>query len=94
MTTVYRIKHLITGLYFCPSRLIKAKLTDRATGKIVNCRIKSNLSKNGKTYLRKPTIKQIGSQYYTHLITSVGHLSRRDCLLPVIPTEWDIEEIN
>lgn len=98
MPTVYRIKHIPTGMYFCPSREIKVKLVDdhgyhAQAGRY----IKSNLSKEGKTYLRRPTLKQIGSHYYTHLITSVQQLNQgvgNYCLLPTLENEWTIEEIG
>lgn len=97
MTTIYRIKHVISGMYFCPSREIKVKLMDGSTYQQNGCYVKSNLSKSGKTYLRKPSLKQIGSHYYTHLITSVRQLntgSGKYCMLPVMENEWIIEEIS
>lgn len=97
MPAVYRIQHVPTGMYFCPSREIKVKLADdhgyyATAGRY----IKSNLSKQGKTYLRRPTLKQIGSHYYTHLITSRAQLNNglaNYCMLPVLEHEWVIEEI-
>ncbi len=98
MPTVYRIKHIPTGMYFCPSREVKVKLTDDSPYHEKSGRyIKSNLSKTGKSYLKKPTIKQIGGHYYTHLITSTKQLSNgigNYAMLPVLPEEWMIEEIS
>ena len=44
---VYKIRHKETGLFFCPSRKIKA-----ANGRYV----KSNLSKTGKIYHNMPSL--------------------------------------
>lgn len=98
MPVVYRIKHLPTGMYFCPSREIKVKLNDdfgyyEKAGRY----IKSNLSPTGKTYLKQPTLKQIGSNYYTHLISSVKQLNNglgKYCILPVVESEWQIETVE
>jgi hypothetical protein len=98
MPVVYRIKHIPTGMYFCPSREVKVKLDgDSSYYEKSGRHIKSNLSKTGKSYLKKPTIKQIGSHYYTHLITGVRQLSNgmgNYAMLPVLPNEWVIEEIE
>lgn len=97
MNAFYRIKHLPTGMYFCPSREVKIKLVDdypyyEKSGRY----IKSNLSTTGKAYVKKPTLKQIGSHYYTHLIHSTKQLNGigNCCMLPVIEVEWVIEEIT
>lgn len=89
--TVYRIQHVPTGLFYCPSREIKVVLEDD----ISNYRyIKSNLSKTGKTYLKKPTVKYLGDLYYTHLITSAKELGRYNTATrPVLESEWEIVEI-
>lgn len=100
MPAVYRIKHIPTGMYFCPSRTIKVRLPDDSTiYQKIGRRIKSNLSKDGKTYTRRPSLKQIGSNYYTHDgISSVKDLDHGIVgeyrMLPVIENEWTIEEIN
>lgn len=96
MPTVYRIRHVPTGMYFCPSREIRVKLSDMPSyygGGVLY--VKSNLSKAGKTYLKRPTIRQIGKYYYTHLISSFKeiHRSNNYCMLPVLENEWVIEEI-
>lgn len=97
MPTVYRIKHLPSGMYFCPSRNVKVRLGDEYPYYAEHGRrIKSNLSKDGKIYARKPNIKQIGTHYYTHLITSTKQLMQgacNYCMLPVLEQEWIIEEI-
>lgn len=95
MASIYRIKHLPTGMYFCPSREVKVKLSDDfGYYETAGRRIKSNLSKTGKAYVRKPTLRQIGSHYYTHLITSAKQLRGNYCVLPVIECEWLIEEVQ
>ena len=96
MPTVYRMRHVPTGLYFCPSREVKVKLSDGSIYQQNGVYIKSNLSKTGKTYLKRPSIKQIGSHFYTHLITSVKQLNQgvgNYCLLPVLESEWVVEEV-
>lgn len=97
MTIIYRIRHLPTGMYFCPSREIKVKLADGAPWQQVGVYVKSNLSKTGKTYLRKPSLTYVGSNYYTHLITSVRELNGRAgtyCMKPVVESEWQIDQID
>jgi len=96
--TVYRIRHLPSGLYFCPSRSIKVRLEgDSPILQSIGRYIKSNLSDKGKVYVRRPSIKQIGDHYYTHHgVNHVDDLDRgilgRYRLLPVDPDEWAIEE--
>ena len=54
-------------------------------------------SKTGKTYIKRPTLKNVGTHYYTHLITSVRQLSNglgNYAMLPVLQDEWMIEEIG
>lgn len=96
MTSVYRIKHLPSGMYFCPSRKVKVKLTDEYPYyEQFGRRVNSNLSETGKTYIKKPTLRQMGSHYYTHLINSAKQLNGigNCCMMPVVESEWAIEEI-
>lgn len=95
MPTVYRIRHVPTNPYFCPSREIQVSLAGcpswYPSGKVY---VKSNLSKTGKTYLKKPSLKFIGSSYYTHLVTTWAQLdSNRNCLQPMVESEWIVEEV-
>jgi len=53
--TIYKVKDIITGLYYTPSRHVKA-----SNGKYV----KSNLSKSGKIYTQDPR-KHI-KNFYDH----------------------------
>lgn len=96
MADVYRILHVPTGMYFCPSRDIRVKLADLpsyyGSGTIA---VKSNLSKTGKTYLKRPTIKQIGKSYYTHLFNSARDMApgTHYCVRAVLADEWVVEEV-
>ena len=56
---VYRIKHLPTGLYYCPSRQVSVKPPTGGYSRWV----KSNLSTKGKLYPRKPSLKNIDGIY-------------------------------
>jgi hypothetical protein len=96
MAAVYRILHVPTSMYFCPSREVRVKLADLpsyyGSGTIA---VKSNLSKTGKTYLKLPTIKQIGQRYYTHLFNSVTDMApgTHYCVRAVVVDEWVVEEM-
>lgn len=97
MPSVYRIRYTPSGMYFCPSREVRVKLPDLPSyygGD--GLYVKSNLSKTGKTYLKRPSIKQIGKSYYTHLFSSARDMSpgTHYCLRAVVPEEWVIEEVE
>ena len=97
MPTVYRILHKPTGLYFCPSRNVKVKLLDGVPWQgQYGMNIKSNLSKTGKAYIKRPSLTYIGGGYYTHLITSVRELdgNQQGCLKPFLEHEWEIQEVT
>jgi len=70
----YRIRHIPTGLFFAPSRLVKAPDGEYE---------KSNFSKKGKAYMRRPSLNYLGEKVYVW-----GQL------VPVILTDWSIEEIS
>lgn len=57
---MYRIKHKPTGLYYIPSREVRAPGWKSGY-------VKSNLSTMGKAYARRPSIKNIGERIYSHL---------------------------
>jgi hypothetical protein len=83
---VYRMKHLPTGLYYCPSREIQVE-TDKGRKYV-----KSNLSKKGKVYVNKPSVKYIGDKFYDHTLPppEKDWMPRmRQC----VESEWLIEEI-
>lgn len=89
----YRILHKPTGLFYCPSREIKVRIDDQH-GRLTERYVKSNLSKTGKAYARKPSLKQIGSTIYTHLVTREDQLkNRKYCVIPVAEDQWEIQEI-
>jgi hypothetical protein len=100
MPTVYRIKHLPSGMYFCHSRNVRVKLSDDSSVyELIPRYIKSNLSKDGKAYTRRPSLKQIGTHYYTHhLVNSAKDLDHGIIgeykMLEVVLDEWIIEEIT
>lgn len=83
---VYRIKHLPTGLFFVPSRLIQVD------GKYA----KSNLSKRGKLYTHKPTLRYLDDTYYDHTKPPVvwNPVFPERFLYPVVLSEWVVEEIQ
>jgi hypothetical protein len=89
--SVYRIKHVPTGLYFIPSR--KVKVTQGVDWTYV----KSNLSKSGKVYAKKPSLKFLDDLYYSHigLVWKQQGIWNRaeEQLLPVVQSEWVIERI-
>ena len=96
MTTLYRILHVPSGMFFCPSREIRVKLPDGNGYQQAGWYVKSNLSKTGKAYVKKPSLKYVGRNYYTHLITSVKQLNSHGvtaCMLPVLESEWQIQEL-
>jgi hypothetical protein len=83
---MYRIKHVPSGRYFIPSRHI----IDPA--KAYN-HVKSNLSKTGKVYHRKPTMPK-GTIYDTSKPKRTdARYSEESYLYPVVATEWVLEEI-
>jgi hypothetical protein len=89
----YRILHKPTGLFYCPSRELKVTLEDHRGQKTMRF-VASNLSKTGKVYLQRPTLKHIGSSIYTHLITHESQLGGRStCTIPVAEEHWEIVEV-
>jgi len=71
----WRLKHIPTGLYFKPSKH----------------RSKSNLSKKGKVYTTRPTIKWSGRKYYhPDDVPKHGDCPTRD----VIDSEWEVEKVG
>jgi len=88
--TVYRLKHIPTGMYYCPSREIHITINGEWHY------IKSNLAKKGKVYTARPSFKWIENGFYNHLqfigITSTDYYDRHK-LCPFIAIDWIIEEI-
>jgi hypothetical protein len=75
----YRIKHIPSGLYYCPSRKIIHKMEDIPPERVSRY-IKSNLSKKGKSYSSKPNLSYIGKIYY----------SKDGIIMPFLEREWEI----
>lgn len=88
----YRIFHIPTGLYYIPSRRIKAPGWP-------NSYIKSNLSKTGKSYTRKPSLKMLGRSIYNHIGIELPengrspiHQSPKPIIEDVVEGNWLIVE--
>lgn len=63
MKKLYKLRHKSTGLFFKQSKYGS----------------KANLSENGKTYDKMPSLSYLGSFIRTH-----------DGIVYVVPTEWEI----
>lgn len=87
---VYKIKHKPTGLYYCPYRYVKVP------GQYGS--VKTNLSKNGKVYATKPSLKWIGSLVYDHTLVKLSDnkdifaIKTQGCRV-FKEDEWEIEEL-
>ena len=88
---VYRIKHVPTGMYFCPSRKISGKANK--DWKIISVCYASNLSNKGKLYTKKPSFGYVASGYYSHLDVYPYSSYADPILHPYVAGEWVIEEI-
>jgi len=92
---VYKLKHLPTGMYFIPSREIKIT---HPTDKNSYGYVKSNLSKVGKVYLKKPSFAYIKYGFYNPAIIrwiprdGTGAYPINAVFSQYIPSEWVIEE--
>lgn len=88
----YKLRHIPTGLYFIPSRQVSVRLKDK-NGEVHHHWVKSNLSKKGKVYAQRPTLKWLGNIFYNH----IGEWESEFSGLPfakknvVKHEEWDIE---
>lgn len=97
---VYRIKHLPTGLYYRPAS--QAKIT--FPGDTYECGgktyprpyyVKTNLSKKGKVYSPKPSLKWIGDRIYSHMVPCKSALTRyNEYMIPAPESDWLIEEVS
>lgn len=91
--TAYRMKHVPSGLYYCPSRDVRAKVEGAAASYQLN--VKTNLSKRGKVYLSRPTFKWIGDSFYDHRIPRrVTDTRYGGKTSPFIPSDWIVEEVS
>ncbi len=75
-------------MYFCPSREIRVKTIEGAS-----TYVKSNLSKKGKVYLTRTTLKYLGDKVYSHLLPIHEKDYRHRNLMTVVQSEWVIEEM-
>jgi len=74
----YRMRHIPSGLYYKPS--IHGS--------------KCNLSKNGKAYIRKPNLKQMGGAIrHPEDAPPNKYKIGRWSSIPIIESEWTIEEV-
>lgn len=78
----YKIRHMPTGLFYQP---VKGRFDAE----------KTNLSKNGKVYHKKPTLKHI-SHHICHSVKdeSVEYWKRRSYQIKFVKSEWEIIEFT
>jgi hypothetical protein len=88
----YKLKHIPSGLYFIPGREVSVKLKDK-NGQLNQRWVKSNLSKKGKIYQQRPTLRWLGDIFYTHLGEWESEFSGLPYTkkLRVRPEEWEVE---
>lgn len=92
-TTVYRIRHIPTGMYYCPSRTVTVKVE----GKSYRQWVKSNLSKNGKLYPRKPNLAHINHIWNHTKLTIETQYGDQKWARPTLEefneNDWEIVEV-
>jgi hypothetical protein len=82
---IYRLKHIPTGLYFCPTKTKFIK--DNRIGQISAKRmVKTNLDPVGKVYTRKPTSLWLDCSIWNHL--------EPNGLRTTDPNDWEVEECS
>jgi hypothetical protein len=87
---VYRVRHIPSGLYYCPSREVYVKDKELERPRYM----KTNLSKTGKLYSRKPSLKVLlNSCVYVHLRELSTNIWRNQYVMPVKVEDWIIEEV-
>lgn len=86
----YRMKHVPSGLYYCPSRDARVNFINHEGSAYV----KTNLSKRGKVYLSRPSFKWIGGTFYTHLGQFRYTWSRDTIRVPFVVADWIIEPVE
>lgn len=79
----YRIKHNGTGMYYCPLRTIPISMGDRKGA------VKTNLSRNGKLYNKKPTLASLGKTFFNHMASREGQSVSQ----AIKESDWTIEEM-
>jgi len=84
----YRLKHIPSGLYFCPSRTIQMMINGKKYYP------KSNLGKKGKVYTNKPSLQWVEHGFYNHLnFTPEEWYHSGSKLSSYVNTDWRIEEV-
>ncbi|KKL83507.1 hypothetical protein LCGC14_1974040 [marine sediment metagenome] len=97
MKKIWRIKHVPTGFYYCPVRRINSKCKNQC-GIGHTQLVRSNLSKTGKIYARRPSLKKLHLGHCSHLtnypVDSSGVFSHiaTIAVIPFSNTDWTIEE--
>lgn len=94
----WRLKHIPSGMYYCPSRSVLSTSVVDKEGKPSKLRywVKSNLSKKGKAYLSKPTLKWLQHGFYDPRVCIVAHryMTNRHNVAPLVESDWLLEEIT
>ena len=94
---MYKLLHKPTGLYFCPSREVKGHWTNPDDGREFSNYVKSNLSKTGKIYNKRPSFKYIGVTFWNHLEAYPSSQAVYPWLVSRLFTfresEWEIVEL-
>lgn len=83
---VYRLKHVPSGMYYVPSRKVAKKDESGRTWYV-----KSNLSKKGKIYPTKPSLRWVSSYY--HPDDQPTSWSSRYSVRKSEEGEWVVEEV-
>ena len=96
---MFRMKHIPTGLYYCPSREVQAPDPTGVCEGRRRPEVKSNLSKIGKIYGRRPTLKYIGTPGFSSHIGSViknngGWITAEPSHHVFVESDWIIEEVK
>jgi hypothetical protein len=104
----HRIRHIPTGLFYRPSTEVKIKGVRVSDGQRLSVYTKTNLSKSGKVYNRRPTLKHISGSIYNHVVTqqffveylrterpsSYNQFSMRNKAHPSPESDWQIEKFE
>ena len=97
---VYRFKHIPTGMYYRPSSEVKITIGGKSLY------VKTNLSKKGKFYTSKPSLKWIDHGIYNHIQlqnekfieflrdgkVSLDYYRDKHKLFPYVESDWELEE--
>ena len=75
----YKIRHVPTGMYYQPTKGCGSD--------------KTNLSKNGKVYQTKPSLKHL-DHGYRRIIKGETRYQNKSIRLPFVKSEWEIVEFE